>query len=168
MERLVHTECSAWGCSWSPGSGHRLPFMTTRCQKPDHEMTTYTTSSLVLHWGDPEAGPQGDISASTPTTALLLEKALTSLPGAGGGGYIQAGISSSSWFSLVAKIQDSSSRDVFVRVKQARVEENDLPCPVFIPVWASLPEESQWVGPQPTTVIGVAKDTECLSPLKEI
>lgn len=60
---------------------------------------------------------------------------------------------SDSWFSL-AKNQDSSSGALFVR---QRVEENDLLLSVFMPVLASLPGESQWVGPQPTTVIKGSK-----------
>lgn len=152
---MVHTGYSAWGSSWSPGCGYRLPLVTTHCHKPDHEMTTSTASSLVLHWGDPEAGPQGELSGSTPTTALLPEKALTSLSGAGGGGYIRVGILSNSWFSLVAKNQDSSS--AVCQAKACKGGGERPPLPVFMPVSASLPGESHWVGPQPTTVFRGSK-----------
>lgn len=157
---MVHTGYSAWGSSWSPGCGYRLPLVTTHCHKPDHEITTSTASSLVLHWGDPEAGPQGELSGSTPTTALLPEKALTSLSGAGGGGYIRVGISSNSWFSLVAKNQDSSS--AVCQAKACKGGGERPPC-LFSCQFRHLSLVNlTGLAPNPLQSSGVAKDIGCL------
>lgn len=86
------------------------------------------------------------------------------------------GTSSNSWFSLVAKNQDSSSGAMFVRLKHARVEENYLLLCLFLcQFWHLSLVNLSGLIPNPQQLSGVAKDIECLcvlaaglSPLKEV
>lgn len=65
-------------------------------------------------------------------------------------------------------------RSYVCQARACRGGERPPPLSVFMPVLASLPGESQWVGPQPTTGTRGSKGTECLcvvaglSPLKEV
>lgn len=153
MERLGHTGYGAWGWSCSPGCGYMLPSMTTHGHKPVLEPTTSGASS----WSCTEV-TKGKLLGSSPTTALLQEKALTSLPGVWGWRKHLSGDIIQLLAQFSGQTQGSRSGAVLGMLKHARVEEIHLLLLFSCQFWLLSLEGLIGAGLQPTTVFRGSKE----------
>lgn len=151
---LGHTGYGAWGWSCSPGCGHTLPSMTTCGHKPVLEPTTSGASSWSC-----TGVTKGKLLGSSPTTALLQEKALTSLPGVWGWRKHLSGDIT----QLLAQFSGQNPRQPLGscagHAEACKGGGNPSPpSSVFLPVLASLSGGLIGTGLQPTTAFRGSKE----------